>query len=263
MIRSRRVELLLAVGIIGAACASGPITADPGTSIAADTTVSTRAGIETTTVPAPTTAPRAAVATTEPTEPRELVDPARPFSSRIDPFDGDALARSTWEPGCPVEPDDLRLLTLAHHRPDGTVGTGEMVVHADWAADIVGVFAELYVAGFPIEEMRIITPADVAAPPPDDNVTTAFVCRAVTGGTSFSQHAYGLAIDINPLWNPYLRGSVLIPPDAAPWLDRDDVRPGMIVEGDVVVSAFDAIGWGWGGRWRSLLDWQHFSANGR
>ncbi len=195
--------------------------------------------------------------------PRVVADPPPPFAASIAPFEGDALERSTWAPSCPVHHDDLRLLTLHHWRPDGSTTTGELVVHADWADEIVGVFAQLYSAGFPIEEMRITTPSDVAAPPDDDNHTTAFVCRAVTGGTTYSQHAYGLAIDINPLWNPYLRGDVLIPPTAAPWLDRGDVRPGMIVEGDPVVAAFDAIGWGWGGRWTSLDDWQHFSANGR
>ena len=208
---------------------------------------------------APAVAPEPPVA-----EPSRLVaDPPPPFAASIDPFEGEALEMSTWAPTCPVHHDDLRLLTLHHWLPDGSTTTGELVVHADWAAEIVGVFSQLYAAQFPIEEMRITTPADVLAPPDDDNHTTAFVCRAVTGGTTYSQHAYGLAIDINPLWNPYLRGDVLIPPTAAPWLDRDDVRPGMIIEGDAVVAAFDAIGWGWGGRWTSLDDWQHFSANGR
>lgn len=199
----------------------------------------------------------------EPVGPRVLGDPAPPFAATISPFDGDVLARSTWEPGCPVPPEDLRHITAHHHRPDGSVTIGELVVHADWADEIVGVLATMYSAGFPIEEMRVTTAADVADPPSDDNNTTAFVCRAVTGGTAFSQHAFGLAIDINPLWNPYRRLDLVLPPDAGPWLDRSDVRPGMIVEGDAVVAAFDAIGWGWGGRWRSLVDWQHFSANGR
>lgn len=175
----------------------------------------------------------------------------------------EVVARATWHDGCPVALADLRYVRLRHWGFDGGEHIGELVVHADAADDIVGVFARLHGAGFPIEEMRVESPADVDHLPPDYNNTTAFTCRPVTGGTGWSQHAYGLAIDINPLLNPYRRGGVVLPEGAGTYLDRSDVRPGMIVEGDAVVQAFDAIGWGWGGRWRSLKDWQHFSANGR
>ena len=100
----------------------------------------------------------------------------------------------------------------------------------------------------------------------DDNLTAAYQCRASTGSSRWSQHAYGRAIDINPFQNPYRKdtreGRVVLPAYATAYLDRSLVRPGMIVEGDVAVDAFDAIGWGWGGRWNTLKDWQHFSASG-
>jgi hypothetical protein len=84
----------------------------------------------------------------------------------------------------------------------------------------------------------------------------------VRGGTRFSAHAYGLAIDVNPFQNPYQRGDLVLPELASAYLDRTQLRPGMIVEGDVVVEAFAAIGWTWGGRWEQPSDAMHFSATG-
>ena len=136
-------------------------------------------------------------------------------------------------------------------------------MHADEAADVVTVFDRLFAAGFPIEEMRIVTDADVAAAPTGDgNDTAAFNCRPVRGGTRFSAHASGLAIDVNPFQNPYQRDDVVLPELASAYVDRSDVRPGMILDGDVVVEAFESIGWSWGGRWDDPVDRMHFSATG-
>jgi hypothetical protein len=94
-------------------------------------------------------------------------------------------------------------------------------------------------------------------------VTAGFNCRPVTDGTSWSQHAFGLAIDINPLQNPYVRGdSSVLRRAALPYRDRSLRRQGMIHEGDVVVRAFDRLGWSWGGRWSTIKDYMHFSARG-
>jgi hypothetical protein len=79
----------------------------------------------------------------------------------------------------------------------------------------------------------------------------------------WSQHAYGRAIDVNPVENPYVDGSYVSPPNGEPYADRSDVRPGMIFERDLVWRAFHRIGWEWGGTWSSAQDYQHFSANGR
>ena len=189
--------------------------------------------------------------------------PGSAFTATVDPFEGDPLARSTWTEGCPVAPDDLRYLTMTFWGFDDRPHTGEMVVHASAVDDIIGVFEALYEARFPIEEMRIVGLDELDAPPTGDgNNTTAFVCRAVVGGTRFSEHAYGLAVDVNPFHNPYRKGDVVLPELATAYLDRSE-RPGVIVEGGVVVTAFDAIGWGWGGRWNSLDDHHHFSHNNR
>lgn len=186
------------------------------------------------------------------------------FLWTIEPLDDEVLSRSTWVPGCPVEPEDLSYLTLSFWGFDDRPHTGEMIVSADVAEDIVSVFQTLFQARFPIEEMRIVTEADLDAPPTGDgNNTGSFVCRPVTGGTKFSQHAYGLAIDINPFLNPYQRGELVLPELATAYLDRTSSSPGLITDGDVVVQAFEAIGWHWGGRWSSLRDYQHFSWNNR
>ncbi|HEX8133023.1 MAG TPA: M15 family metallopeptidase, partial [Actinomycetes bacterium] len=121
----------------------------------------------------------------------------------------------------------------------------------------------LYQAGFPIEQMRLVTTADLSAHPTGDgNNTAAFVCRAARQQRRWSAHAYGLAVDVDPFQNPYRRGDLVLPELASAYLDRGRVRPGMIRPGDVVTRAFAAIGWTWGGNWRSPTDLMHFSATG-
>ncbi|MGH8927011.1 MAG: M15 family metallopeptidase, partial [Acidimicrobiia bacterium] len=103
-----------------------------------------------------------------------------------------------------------------------------------------------------------------AHPTGDGNVSGSFECRPAMGRSGgWSMHAYGLAVDVNPFHNPYTRGEVVAPELASAYLDREDLRPGMIQEGDTAVAAFDRIGWGWGGRWQTAKDWMHFSSNGR
>jgi hypothetical protein len=186
------------------------------------------------------------------------------YEASISTIPADVLARSSWHEECPVTVDELRYLTMSHHGFDGEVHTGEMIVNAAYAEDIVGVFGKLFEAGFPIEQMRIITAAEIDAHPTGDgNDTTSFVCRPAVGSANWSQHAFGLAIDVNPFHNPYLKGDLVIPELASAYVDRDNGRPGMIFSGDVVVTAFAEIGWSWGGDWSSLKDWMHFSSTGR
>jgi hypothetical protein len=186
------------------------------------------------------------------------------FEASVGPVAADILARSTWTPDCPVEADDLAYVTVTFWGFDQRPHTGELLVDADAADGLVDVFERLYRARFPIEEMRVVGPDELTAPPTGDgNNTTAFVCRPVTGGTSYSEHAYGLAIDVNPFLNPYQRDDLVLPELAGHYLDRSVDRPGMIEAGDVAVEAFAAMGWSWGGDWRTLKDYQHFSHNGR
>ncbi|MBS4753530.1 M15 family metallopeptidase [Nocardioides sp. zg-ZUI104] len=171
----------------------------------------------------------------------------------------------TWSPRCPVALADLRYVTVSFRGFDGAAHTGELVVAASAADDLVSVFAELFEAGYPIEEMRLPTTADLrAAPTGDGNNTAGLVCRASTGASStWSAHAYGLAIDLNPFLNPYVKGDLVLPELASAYLDRTRTQPGIIHADDVVVRAFARIGWSWGGAWRSAKDYQHFSATGR
>jgi hypothetical protein len=174
----------------------------------------------------------------------------------------------SWSPGCPVPLSGLRYLTLTFRGFDGRAHTGELVVNASVARDVVSVFQKLYAASYPIEEMRLPTTADIEAPPTGDgNNTAAYVCRNTRGTTTLSAHAYGLAIDVNPFMNPYRRvenGPDLVLPElASAYLDRSWHRPGMILRGGVVRRAFASVGWTWGGDFRSVSDLMHFSANGR
>lgn len=186
------------------------------------------------------------------------------FASTIVPVPDDVLPRSSWRDGCPVALEDLVYITVSHYGFDEKFHTGEMIVHASVAEDIVEVFRLLHGARFPIEQMRLVSAEELDAPPTGDgNLTTGFVCRNAVGSESWSMHAYGLAININPFHNPYFKGDLVRPELASAYLDREDVRPGMITEGDVVVAAFADIGWPWGGNWNTLKDWMHFSQNGR
>lgn len=190
--------------------------------------------------------------------------PGAGFAARVaDPAPGDVIARSTWTPGCPVDRDGLAWVRVAFHGFDGTRHTGELLVASAVADDLVGVFRELWRARVPFEELRITDADELDAPPTGDgNTTGAFVCRAVTGGSSYSQHAFGLAVDVNPFQNPYTKGDVVLPELASSYLDRSWVRPGTITPDGPVVRAFARIGWGWGGSWSSLKDYQHFSLSG-
>jgi D-alanyl-D-alanine carboxypeptidase len=185
------------------------------------------------------------------------------YVSTVAPVPDDVLARSTWKPECPVQPADLRYLTVAFRGFDGAAHTGELIVAARVADDVTRVFGELYAAGFPIEEMRVVEPAELTAPPTgDDNNTTAFVCRPAVGSTRWSAHALGLAVDVNPFQNPYRKDDLVLPELASAYLDRGRDLPGMIQDGGPVVGAFERIGWRWGGRWTSPVDLHHFSETG-
>ena len=170
---------------------------------------------------------------------------------------------TTMHDGCPVGFDDLVLLQPAHWDMDGAVQLGQLVVASSAAAPLSQVFEALFRAGFSIRTMQ---PASAFGGRDDASMaadnTSAFNCRAVTGGSSWSEHSYGSALDLNPVENPYVSGSLVLPPEGADYTDRGDVRPGMVVDGDAATAAFDAIGWGWGGRWTSLKDYQHFSESG-
>jgi hypothetical protein len=190
--------------------------------------------------------------------------PFRGTISRIDAAQAKRMTGVSWRPGCPVGLRDLRLVQLTHRWFDGKVVTGRLIVHRDVARDVVRVFRRLYAVRFPIRQMVPIDAyggSDFRSIEADN--TSAFNCRYVEGTRRWSEHAYGRAIDVNPIENPYVSGGRTSHPKSFPYLERSRRRPGTAYEGGTLVRAFDAIGWGWGGRWTSVQDYQHFSASGR
>ncbi len=198
---------------------------------------------------------------------RQPAGPQHVFTWRVRAVDAGNRARvaSTWRPGCPVPLSDLRVIGLRHTDEAGQVRTGELVLHRDVVSEVVAAMGTLFDRGFPIHRMDVV---DVFGGDDDAsmraNNTSAFNCRTVAGSTgTWSQHAYGRAIDINPLVNPWVQGLQVDPPEGAPYVVRDPTVPGLIVAGDVATTAFAAAGWGWGGNWNTTKDYQHFSANNR
>ena len=161
--------------------------------------------------------------------------------------------------------EDLRLVTVSYWDFDGTPQSGELVMHADHAESIVGVFRQLYDARFPIEQIRLVDDfggdddASMAA-----NNSSAFNCRPASGSSRWSEHAYGRAIDINPVQNPYVTSSgAVLPLAGRAFATQRTNSPGVITRDGPVVAAFADIGWAWGGNWSSAKDYQHFSSTGR
>jgi len=180
------------------------------------------------------------------------------------PAPDDVVARSSWTPACPVARKDLRWVRLTFWGFDDRRHTGELLVNQDAVGAITDAFEQLYAAKYPIEEMRITRADELdAAPTGDGNNTSAFTCKPLRGTTTWSEHAKGRAIDINPFDNPYLKDDVLIPELASAYADRSRQAPGMIHAGDAVTKAFSSVGWGWGGAWQHSKDYMHFSANSR
>ena len=189
-----------------------------------------------------------------------------PFVGKIAPLSAAQRARMvgvTWRAGCPVALGDLRQLTVSHWGFDGRRRTGRLVVHETAACRCAGVQAALRgevrdPQARPIEAYGGSDFRSIEA----DN-TSSFNCRRATGSSSWSEHAYGRAVDVNPIENPYVEnGRVFHEASRRTW--HGTCAQGMAVEGGALVRAFDAIGWGWGGRWSgSVKDYQHFSASGR
>jgi D-alanyl-D-alanine carboxypeptidase-like protein len=173
--------------------------------------------------------------------------------------------RFSWRRGCPVGLVELRLLRADHWGLDRRVHRGELVVHRDHARRILRVMDTLFRIRYPIQRLRLVD----AYQGDDDrsmaaNNTSAFNCRRVSGTSRWSEHAYGRAIDVNPLRNPYVtRGGRVSPTAGRPYTDRSKRARGMIHGGGAVVQAFATAGWEWGGYWRGARDYQHFSSTGR
>ncbi|GAA3291719.1 M15 family metallopeptidase [Dactylosporangium vinaceum] len=170
-----------------------------------------------------------------------------------------AMTGVSWRPGCPVGLDDLRLVHVSYVDFDGALRPGQLVVHKAIAEATLRVFQRLRAARFPIRGMALVEEyggSDDTSMAADN--TSAFNCRNVPNTQHLSNHAYGRAIDVNTVENPYLPGGRVMPPAGSAFLDRGNVRKGMIVAGDPTVQAFRAEGFSWGGAWKNGTDYQHF-----
>jgi hypothetical protein len=191
------------------------------------------------------------------------------FSASIHPLNSDqraALNGRFWRPSCPVGLAQLRVLTVNYWGFDRHAHTGELVVNRKAAVPLGRVFRQLYLMRFPIRHLSF---DDAYGPrqPADGDLSGSFECRRAipspcgSGSGNWSNHAYGLAVDLNPVENPYVGCGMTRRPESRPYLNRKRLRPGMVTP--AVVEAFRSIGWGWGGAWPgNTKDYMHFSWNG-
>jgi hypothetical protein len=187
-----------------------------------------------------------------------------PFHVVTKPVTAVQLGRS-WRPGCPVGPAELRTVRVSYVGFDGRAHAGSLVVNRRVTTDVATVFRRLYAARFPIRRMTPIAAyggSDTRSMAADN--TSAFNCRyaVAPGAKRWSVHAYGEAIDVNTIENPYLEGGRVLPPAGRAYTNRTNARRGMAVAGGALVRAFASVGWLWGGRWSASPDWQHFSRTG-
>jgi hypothetical protein len=186
------------------------------------------------------------------------------FTASVSPV-RPADLRHSYRAGCPVGPPQLRLVRVAYRGFDGRTHVGALVVSSRAAPDVARVFRRLYAAGFPIRRMAPVSAyggSDERSMAADN--TSGFNCRhaVAPGPKRWSVHAYGEAIDVNPVENPYVLGGRVLPRRGRRFADRSLVRPGMAVPRGVLVRAFASVGWAWGGRGAGSPDYHHFPRRG-
>ena len=172
----------------------------------------------------------------------------------------------SWRKGCPVSLNDLRYLRVKHLDFKGTERMGELVVHKSVSVEVTNIFQELYTVGYPIHKMRLVS--DYKGKDWDsieaDN-TSAFNCRSATGSKKWSKHSYGKAIDINPIENPYIfRNGNTSHKASVKYRKRvhknnTAADKAVLLKHDKATKIFEKYGWKWGGDWKSVKDYQHFS----
>jgi len=190
---------------------------------------------------------------------QQLSAAAPRFTAAIESVRWDDL-RWSYREGCPVPPAGLRTVRVSYWDFAAKPQEGRIVVARGQAANVVAVFRKLWAARFPIRKLQPVSAyrgSDDRSMAADN--TSGFNCRFVGGTTRWSQHAYGEAIDVNPVENPYVQGARVSPPAGRAFVSRSRYRKGMALPGGVLVRAFSAIGWRWGA---SFGDYQHFSTTG-
>jgi len=216
--------------------------------------------------PAPTVTPTATptptptpTPTAEPT-PEGMVMLAEGFTYQPIPMEvQERMKGKSYPEGCPVPMEDLRYARVLHVGFDGETHEGELVVNAKIADAVLEIFKSLYDAGYPIEKMVLIDEyGAIDEASMTDNNSSSFCYRTISGSDKLSYHARGLAVDINPLYNPYVSSQKLEPAAGAPYVDRAQDNPYFIDEEDLCYQLFTEHGFFWGGHWNSVKDYQHF-----
>ena len=170
----------------------------------------------------------------------------------------------SYNENCPIPITDLAYLQVTHYNMNGEITLGELIVHVKIAKIVMDIFHDIFVAKFPIEKMYLIDKYDaIDEQSMGDNNTSAFCFRDKLNKSGFiSNHGLGIAIDVNPLYNPYVKEDIIAPSNGLQYAERSLQVPGMIQPDDAVVSAFKKRGFTWGGEWVSLKDYQHFEIDG-
>ena len=187
------------------------------------------------------------------------------FACKVSPISSDVKSRvlqgGSWHKGCPVGLDKLSYIQLTYWDFKGKERVGELIVNSAISSKVCRVFEALYSSGYSIRQMRLVSDfkANDDASMRADN-TSAFNCRLMTGSKSkWSNHSYGLAIDLNPFENPYISKSGKVSPkEASKFAKREHFNRALLLKDDVAVKAFLNDGFIWGGNWHSVKDYQHF-----
>ena len=180
----------------------------------------------------------------------------RPINEEIEKI----ITGVSWKQNDTVKIDDLCYVKVTYWGYDEKPHIGELIVNKDIGKEVIEIFKELYAAKFPIMKMKLIDEYDaIDSKSMADNNTSAFCYREVDGKPGkLSKHSYGIAIDINPVQNPYVYNGKVSPISGSDYLDRSKISEGMIVANDVCYKAFTSRGWTWGGNWKYEKDYQHF-----
>lgn len=281
----RILPFVFALLLLG--CAADAPAPEPPKETAAPTPVVTAAPVEEDVIAAASTEPPAPLPTLAPT-PEPTKAPTPEPTAEPNPYRGEPVTESQTNPAfwycpptaalrnrivgtsfpvdpkdCPVAMDDLRYVHLLYVDFDGETHEGELLVHRLVADEVMEIFETLFDAGYALRSVRLVD--DFGEPFNDERSmaadnTSAFCCRRVSGSKVFSRHSYGAAIDINPVENPYVqKNGSFSPAEGAPYLDRENLRPGMIDENDLCYRLFTERGWNWGGHFDKEKDYQHFS----
>lgn len=172
------------------------------------------------------------------------------------------IYNKSWKENAPVTISDLRYIVVSYWGFDDKPHIGEIIVNKSVAEDIKDIFKELFYLKYPIDKIKLIDEYNaIDEASMNDNNTSSFCFRPQSNSTKLSVHSYGLAIDINPLQNPYVKGNVIQPAAAKEYTDRSIIKKGMILKDDPCYKAFTSRGWTWGGEWNGMKDYQHFEKN--